>query len=171
MNTRCYCREGGGVMKGIVEYLEEATWRGKVVQKASMRMEESHAWFHPLLLEQGIEYMIRVKGCRNVKRVNCAIADDCGSIVVHEVTGRTPRLFVVPERAGVHKVMVTVELSHRAETAGKVGVTLLKEYLPWRARNGLFGWSGSGRTADLPIEVDSRKEVETRFFAASSHPA
>jgi hypothetical protein len=157
-----------GIMNGIVKYLEEATWRGRLVEKTSMRMGEGHTWFHPLVVEQGVEYLVRIRGRRNVENVTCSIIDDYDSTVVREVTGRTLRILFVPERVGVHKMMVTLRLSHRAETEGKVGVRLLREHLPWRARNGLFAWSAPEAATDSRLEASPREATEGRYIAVPS---
>lgn len=131
-------------MSRITEYPESLLWRGKTMQHADAGIKAGEVWDYPLKLEKGVDYHVRAKGGKNVKSMTCSLTDNCRSLTLHEDTGPAPSFSFVPDTDGVYWLHLTLDSTHDPAAPGAVGVTLLRERIPSRVLNAIFGWPVPG---------------------------
>jgi hypothetical protein len=131
-------------MKRVLEYFESLSW-GKRVQKGVMGLNAGQVWSYPLKLEKGVDYLIKAKGCGNVKSMTCSLVDGYGSPTLHRESGRAPSFSFIPDKDGVYPLHVALD-STRNPVPGAIEVTLFRERVRSRLINGAFGlnWSAGG---------------------------
>jgi hypothetical protein len=125
-------------MGKVFSWLANLPAKEQVIEKAERNMHPGDIWHYSLDLKKGTVYSIKIEGCRNVRRMACALSkgNEAGDIDVRH--GRVIHHSIQLETLGTYNLSVTLEAIRTGAIAGTVTVTLAKEGEPytWELKRG-----------------------------------